>query len=77
MLENEAPSLDHLSTVYMLIHEADRKGQYSKSAKFAPRAQRGMLVGYDGRTIYRVYLEKDKIVIRVKDLRIHEDATSS
>lgn len=77
MLENEAPSLDHLSTVYMLIHEADRKGQYSKSAKFAPRAQRGMLVGYDRRTIYRVYLEKDKSVIRVKNLRIHEDATSS
>ena len=46
----------------------------SKSAKFAPTAQKGILCRYDGNTIYRVFLEKDYKVIRVKDLRIHKDA---
>ena len=78
VFENKPPKLDHLrvlgSTVYALIHEQERKGMNSKSAKFAPRAQKGILCGYDGNTIYRVFLEKDYKVIRVKDLRIHEDA---
>lgn len=79
VFEKKPPTLDHLmmigSTVYVLIHEEERKGDKSKSAKFAPRAQKGKLVGYDGHTIYRVFLEKDNKIIRVKDLRIHEDAT--
>ena len=78
--ESKSPPLNHLrvlgSTVYVLIHEEERKGANSKSAKFLPRAQRGVLCGYDGCTIYRVFLEKDYRVIRVKDLRIHEDAIS-
>ena len=56
-----------------MIHE-ERKGISSKAAKFSPRAQKGILCGYDGSTIYRVFIEKDYKVIRVKDLRIHEDA---
>lgn len=80
LMEKEIPTIDHLrvlgSTVYVLIHEADRKGEKSKAAKFAPRAQRGKLVGYDGKTIYRVFLEKSNSIIRVKDLSIHEDATA-
>ena len=79
-LEKKQPRLDHLkaigSTVYVLIHEEERKGDKSKSAKFAPQAQKGLLVGYDGHTIYRVFLEQDNKIIRVKDLRIHEDAIS-
>lgn len=51
------PSLQHLrvlgSTVYVFIHEEERN---AKSTKWAPRGKRGMLVGYDGATIYRVYL---------------------
>ena len=80
LMEKELPTIDHLrvlgSTVYVFIHEADRKGEKSKAAKFAPRAQRGKLVGYDGKTIYRVFLEKSNSIIRVKDLSIHEDATA-
>ena len=78
--ESKPPSLNHLrvlgSTVYILIHKEERKGINSKSAKFSPRAQRGILRGYDGCTIYRVFLEKDYRVVRVKDLLIHEDAIS-
>lgn len=78
LMEQETPTIDHLrvlgSTVYVLIHQADRKGKNSKRAKFAPRAQRGKLVGYDGKTIYRVFLERSQSIIRVKDLSIHEDA---
>ena len=80
LFKKETPSLDHLrilgSTIYVLIHEEDQKGTNSKGAKFAPRAQQGVLVGYDGTTIYRVYLEKSSKVIRVKDLPIHEDANA-
>ena len=33
-----------------------------------------MLVGYDGHTIYRVYLPDEEKIIRIKDLRIEENA---
>lgn len=76
-LEDKQPRLDHLrvlgSTVYVLIHKEERQGDKSKSAKFTPRAQKGKLVGYDGHTIYRVFLEDSNKIVRVKDLRIHED----
>ena len=62
------------STVYAHIHEDDRV----KSAKFAPRAEKGQLVGYDCSTIYRVFIhdEKKKVrkVIRTKDLKIGDNA---
>lgn len=74
---NEVPTLDHLrvlrSTVYVFIHEEERQ---RKSAKFAPRAQKGMLVGNDEHTIYRVFLEESNKIIRLKNSRIHEDAVA-
>lgn len=33
-----------------------------------------MLIGYDGHTIYRVYLHDEEKIIRVKGLRIEENA---
>ena len=47
-----------------------------KSEKWAPRALRGTLVGFDGHTIYRVHIKDQNRVIRVKDLRIFEDYES-
>lgn len=44
-----------------------------KSEKWAPRALRWTLVGYDGHTIYRVQFKDQKRVIRVKDFQIFED----
>lgn len=74
---HELPDLFHLrvlgSTVYVFLHEEERT---LKSEKWAPRALKGTLVGYDGHTIYRVYLKDQKKVIRVKDLRIFEDYAS-
>lgn len=79
-IQKEASTGDYLrvlkSTVYVLIHEDDRKEKFSKAAKSALRAQRGKLVKYDGKTIYRVFLERNQSTIRVKDLNIHEDATA-
>jgi hypothetical protein len=73
----KSPKISHLrvlgSTVYVFIHEDERS---SKSAKFEARAQKGMLVGYDGHTIYRVYLENPERIIRVKDLRVVEDTVA-
>ena len=74
---HELPDLSHLrvlgSTVYVFLHEEERT---LKSEKWAPRALKGTLVGYDGHTIYRVHLKDQKKVIRVKDLRIFEDYES-
>ena len=68
------PNLAHLqilgSTVYVLIHEEERE---LKSEKFVPRILKGKLVGFDGHTIYRIHIEEQNRVIRVKDLRIFED----
>lgn len=68
------PNLAHLqvlgSTIYILIHEEERE---FKSEKFVPRALKGKLVGFDGHTIYRVHIEEQNRVIRVKDLRIFND----
>lgn len=44
-----------------------------KSEKWQPRALQGTLVGYDGHTIYRVYIQEQNKVIHIKDLRIFED----
>ena len=74
---HEKPDLSHLrilgSTVYVLLHEEERS---MKSEKWAPRALRGTLVGFDGHTIYRVHIKDQNRVIRVKDLRIFEDYES-
>lgn len=60
----EAPNLAHLrvlgSTVYVLLHEEERS---TKSEKWAPRALKGVLVGYDGHTIYRVHIKDQNKVI--------------
>ncbi len=57
----------------MFLHEEERT---LKSAKWDARALKGKLVGFDGYTIYRVYVEEQNKVIRVKDLRIFEDTTA-
>lgn len=67
------PNLAHLrvlgSTVYVLIHEE----RELKSENFVPRALKGKLVGFNGHTIYRVHIEEQNRVIRVKGLQIFED----
>ena len=74
---NCPPDVSHLrilgSTVYVLIHEEERD---LKSEKFTPRALKGKLVGYDGHTIYKVHIEEQQKVIRVKDLRVFEDTVA-
>lgn len=57
-----------------MIHEERQQRVKSKSAKFAPQAQKEILVGYDGHTIYRVFLKEENQIIWVKNIRIHEDA---
>ena len=44
-----------------------------KSEKWAPWALKGTLVDFDRRKIYRVQIQDQNKVIRVKDLRIFED----
>lgn len=75
--ENTQPSFQHLrvlgSTVYVFLQEEERT---LKSAKWDARALKGKLVGFDGHTIYRVHIEEQGKVIRVKDLRIYEDTSA-
>ena len=58
------------STVYVFLHKEERS---RKSEKWAPRALKGTLVGYDSHTIHRIHIKDQNKVIRVKDLRIFED----
>ncbi len=58
------------STVYVFLHEEKRT---LKSEKWEPRALRGTLVGYDGNTIYKVHLQEQNKIIRIKDLCIIKD----
>ena len=77
-MQNQAfPDLQHLrilgSNVYVFLH---KEGQSLNFAKWEARALRGKLVGFDGHTIYKVHIEDQNEVIRVKDMRIFEDITS-
>ncbi len=70
-------NLHHLcvlgSTVYVFLH----KEEYAlKSAKWDAKALKGKFVGFDGHTIYRVHIEDQNKVIRVKDLWIFEDISA-
>ena len=56
--------------MYVLLHEEKRP---IKSEKWASRALKVVLVGYNGHIIYRVHIKDQNKVIRVKDLRISED----
>lgn len=53
------------STVYVFLHEEERE---LKAEKWKLRALQGKLVGFDGHTIYRVYIKEQGKVIRIKDL---------
>ena len=69
-MQNQAiQDLHHLrilgSNVYVFFHEEERS---LKSAKWEVRALRQKLMGFDGHTIYRVHIEDQNKVIRVKDL---------
>lgn len=56
--------------MYVLLQE---KECLIKSEKWTSRALKGVLVDYDGHTIYRVHFKDQKKVIQIKDLRIFED----
>ncbi len=75
-LHNSPPSINHLrvlgSMVYVFIHEKKRN---LKSEKFEARALKSTLIGYDGHTIYRVFIREQDKVIWVKDLQIFEDTS--
>ena len=80
LMEKKIPAIDYLrilrSIVYVFIHKANCKSKNSKAAKFALKAQRGKLVGYDRKIIYRVYLNQNQSVIQVKNLSIHKNANA-
>ena len=58
------------STVYVFFQKEE---QSRKSEKWASRALKGTLVGYDGHTIHRIHIKDQNKVIRVEDFRISED----
>ena len=76
-LTRDRPNISHLrilgSIIYIFLHEEE---QTLKSEKWATRALKGTLVGYNGHTIYRVHIKEQNKVIRVKDLRIFENYKS-
>ena len=77
MQDQVLPTPQHLrilgSNVYVFLHKEE---QSLKSAKWEARALKGKLVGFNGHTIYRVHIENQNKVIRVKHLQIYKDITS-
>ena len=73
-LSKTLPNLAYLRvlglTVYVLIHEEECE---FKSEKFVLRILKNKLMGFNSHTIYRVHIEEQNLVIRVKDLCIFED----
>ncbi len=73
----DLPNFYHLrilsSTVYVFLHKEERT---LKSAKWDAKTLKGKLVGFDGHTSYRVHIEDQNKVIRVKNLRIFEDTSA-
>lgn len=53
------------SIVYVLIY---KKEQEQKSEKFVSQILKDQLIGFDSHIIYKVHIEEQKQVIRVKDL---------
>lgn len=81
MQDQALPTLQHLrilgSNVYAFLHEEEQR---LKSAKWKARALKGKLVCFDGHTIYRVHIEYQNKIIRVKDTthrRLTSKATTS
>lgn len=77
-MQNQAlPDVQHLyilsSNIYVFLH---KEKQSLKSAKWEARTFKKKLVGFDGHTIYRVYIEGQNKFIQVKNLKIFEDITS-
>lgn len=71
---NTLPSFHHRhvlgSTIYVFFHE---KEYILKSAKWENKTLKKKLIKFDGYTIYRVNVEEQNKVIRVKDLQIFEN----
>ena len=66
---HKKPDFLHLqilgSTIYVLLHEEKCS---IKSEKWVSQALRGTLVGFDGHTIYKVYIKDQNRVIQIKNL---------
>lgn len=45
-------------------------------AKWDAKALKKKLVGFDEHTIYRIYIENENKIIKVKDLQIFEDIST-
>ena len=68
------PSVSHLRVLGCKTYMQIPKEQWITSHKVAPRAEVGILVGYDGEHIYKVYVPsraRDKIV-RLSNMRFNE-----
>lgn len=74
---NKDPDITHLQIlsfiVYVFLH---KEQQALKSEKKKPRALCRKLMGFDRYIIYRVYIEKQSKVIRIKNICIYKDYKS-
>ncbi len=77
LVHHSKPDLNHLrilgSTVYVLIQD----GSKVQSEKVSPRAREGILIGFDGDSICRVWIPSTERIERTKDHAIYEDVLST
>ena len=76
-LKGKLPSVHHLwalrSTVYSLIAEKN----CVKLARFVPQAKKGVLIGYNGKIIYCIWLLNKQKIEQLKDIKIYKGDISS
>lgn len=77
ILNNHLPSFHHLhvlgSMVYIFFHKENR---ILKLSRLDARALKKRFVRFDGYIIYRVHIEDQNKVIRVKDLQMFENTST-
>lgn len=72
----KSPNINYLQVlgtiIYMFIYKKERT---LKLEKFEARALKDIFVGYDGHTIYKVFIWSQDKIVQVKDPWIFEDTS--
>jgi len=66
------PNLSHLQTIGCKAYYYILKEKRQRGAKFKNRAKAGILVGYEGNSIYRIY-DKERGIVRASAVVFDEN----
>ena len=76
-LKGKPPLVHHLWALGSIIYSLIAKENCVKSAKFALWAKKGVLIGYDSKIIYCIWLLDKQKIKWLKDIKIYKSDISS